>query len=45
MASRVVPEISVTITRCDRVSALMIDDLPTLGRPTMAMFSGGSPSP
>ena len=44
IASRVVPEISLTITRCDSVSALMIDDLPTLGRPTMAMFIGGSAS-
>ncbi len=40
--SRVVPGTGLTITRADFVRALMIEDLPTLGRPTMASFSGAS---
>jgi hypothetical protein len=39
-ASRVVPGIGLTMTRSDLVSALMIEDLPTFGRPTMASFNG-----
>jgi hypothetical protein len=39
-ASRVVPGIGETMTRSDLVSALMMDDLPTFGRPTMASFKG-----
>ena len=34
--SRVVPGISLTIDRSSRSSRLSSDDLPTLGRPTMA---------
>ncbi len=41
MASRVVPGISLTMTRSLWVSALMMEDLPTLGRPTMARRRGG----
>ena len=40
--SRVVPGMGLTMTRSDCVSALMSDDLPTLGRPTMASFNGWS---
>ena len=39
-ASRVVPGMGLTMTRSDCVSALMMEDLPTLGRPTMASFRG-----
>ncbi len=39
--SRVVPGIGETITRDDFVSALIMDDFPTFGRPTMANFSVG----
>ena len=39
-ASRVVPGISLTITRSDPVTRLIIDDLPTFGRPTMAKRFG-----
>ena len=42
MASRVVPGTGLTMTRSDCVSALMIEDLPTFGRPTMASFKTGS---
>ena len=40
IASRVVPGIGLTMTRSDCVRALMMEDLPTLGRPTMASFKG-----
>ena len=36
MESRVVPAISLTITRVSPAMALKSDDLPALGRPTMA---------
>ena len=36
MASRVVPGMSLTISRSSRSSRFTSDDLPTLGRPTMA---------
>ena len=39
-ASRVVPGIGLTTTRSERVKALMIEDFPTLGRPTIASFRG-----
>ena len=39
-ASRVVPGIALTMTRCEPVSWLMIEDLPTFGRPTMARRFG-----
>ena len=42
--SRVVPGIELTITRSDFVSALMIEDLPTLGLPIIANFVGLSSS-
>jgi hypothetical protein len=38
--SRVVPGMGETMTRSELVSALMMEDLPTFGRPTMASFSG-----
>ena len=38
--SRVVPGIGLTMTRSDFVSALMMDDLPTFGRPTIANRNG-----
>ncbi len=34
------PESGLTITRSEFVSALMMDDFPTFGRPTMASFNG-----
>ena len=37
MESRVVPAMGVTMLRSTPVRALIIDDLPTLGRPTTAM--------
>ncbi len=40
MASRVVPGIGLTITRLDPVRALINEDLPTLGRPTIANRTG-----
>ena len=40
--SRVVPGISLTIARSSRSSRLTSDDLPTLGRPTIATAVSGS---
>ena len=37
MESRVVPAMSVTMLRSSPKRALVSDDLPTLGRPTMVM--------
>ena len=42
--SRVVPGISLTIVRWSLRMALMSDDLPTFGRPTIAMRVGGAVS-
>ena len=39
-ASRVVPATSLTMARGSLISALISDDLPTLGRPTMASRVG-----
>jgi hypothetical protein len=38
--SRVVPGMGLTMTRSDLVRALIMEDLPTFGRPTIANFSG-----
>ena len=40
--SRVVPAISVTILRSSPIRALMVEDFPTLGRPTMAILGSSS---
>ena len=40
MASRVVPEISLTSVRASPTIALVSDDFPTFGRPTIAMETG-----
>ena len=45
IASRVVPAISDTITRLFPISLLIIDDLPTLGLPTIAILGLSSSSP
>ncbi len=41
MASRVVPEMGLTIVRLSSRMALMREDLPTFGRPTTASLTGG----
>ena len=42
MLSRVVPAMSVTMLRCSSISELTSDDLPALGRPTMAKRGSSS---
>ena len=44
IASLVVPAISETITRLFPISLLIIEDLPTLGLPTMAILGLSSSS-
>ena len=45
MVSRVVPRIGLTIARCSPQMALSRLDLPTFGRPMIAIWIGSSSSP